>query len=168
MLDLLTAKRAAALLLLAATTATAWATEPLPDRIWYQGRAGTVYQVGKGGLALPPSEPLRALVRAQSCSAMGGPRGVYKVVHGRLWLAGLYTCSAAIGLRDVYPDMLTPPVAQWVSGVLVAQVGKFVCMSAQGRPMHEFDVQLTVEKGAVKATAEKAANVAQCARAPAG
>jgi hypothetical protein len=153
-----------AAVVLAGGAGAAGATEPLPDRIWYHGRAGTVYQIGKGAIALPPSARLRAMAMAESCSAIGGPRGVYKYVNGKIWLAGLYRCSGPLALADVYPDMLTPPLADWVSGVMLARLGRLLCTSAAGVPVYEFEVRLTVEKGIVGAHDEKAGEARSCAR----
>ena len=139
------------------------ATEPLQDRIWYHSRAGTAQHPGKGPLALPPSERLRAIAMAESCSAMGGPRGVYKYMSGKLWLVGLYRCTGAVGLREVYPDMLTPPVAHWVSGAVLARLGPRICTSVEGVPIFETEVTFTVKNGVVQAIIEKAGDASECA-----
>ncbi len=143
---------------------SASATEPLQDQIWYQSRAGTVHQSGKGAIALPPSDRLRAMAMAESCSAMGGPRGVYKYMGGKLWLAGLRRCSGGVGLGEAYPDMLTPPVAHWVSGVLIARFGKKLCTSPEGKPVHEIEVRFTVDGGNVISLQEKVGERRFCPR----
>lgn len=154
---------AAACLFLVAGAASA--TEPLQDRIWYQSRAGTIQQPGKGPLALPPSDRLRAMAMAESCSsAVGGPRGVYRVMKGKLWLVGLHRCSGAVGLRDVYPAMLTPPVAKWVSGVVLARLGRLLCTSPDGWPIMETEVTMTLEKGIVVSLVERAGDTSVCAK----
>jgi hypothetical protein len=143
--------------------APARATEPLPDRIWYQSRAGIVFQPGKGAIALPASDTLRAMMLAESCSAMGGPRGVYRYMSGKVWLVGLHRCGGSLGLRDVYPAMLTPPVADWINGVLVARLGKLLCTSAAGVPVPEIEVRFVVENGIVNALEEKTGDLQSCA-----
>lgn len=139
------------------------ATEPLSDRVWYQSRAGTIHYPGKGPLALPPSDRLRTMTLAESCSAVGGPRGVYKYMKGRLWLVGLHRCSGAMGLREVYPGMLTPPVATWVSGVVLARLGRPLCNSPEGRPVAETEVTMRVANGLVESLVEKPGNTSACA-----
>ena len=139
------------------------ATQPLQDHIWYQSRAGTMYQAGKGAIALPPSVQLRAMTIGESCSAIGGPRGVYRYVDGKLWLAGLHRCSGGIGLSEVYPGMLTPPLADWISGVLVARLGKVLCVSSAGVQIPEFEVHMQVTNGIVYAVEEKAGDARSCA-----
>lgn len=153
----------AAFALAVASISTAAATEPLQDRIWYHSRAGTVHQVGKGVLSLPASDRLRAIGIAETCSAIGGPRGVYRYMSGKLWLVGLHRCSGGIGLRAVYPDMLTPPIATWVNGVVVARLGRFICSSAGGVPVPEMEVTFTIQSGSVVAIVEKAGDARKCA-----
>ncbi len=150
---------AAALLL----STAACATEPLQDRIWYQSRAGTVHQEGAGPIALPPSTRLRAMAIADGCSARGGPRGVYKYMSGKIWLAGLHRCEGGVGLHEVYPDVRTPPVASWISGVLVARLGKRLCSSAVGTPVYEAEVRFTVVNGVVHAQEERFGMQSMCA-----
>ena len=141
----------------------AWATEPLQDRIWYQSRAGTVHQAGVGPIALPPSTQLRAMAIGETCSARGGPRGVYKYMSGKIWLAGLHRCAGGVGLHEVYPNVRTPPVASWISGVLVARLGKQLCSAATGTPVYEAEVRFTVVNGVVRAQEEKFGMPAMCA-----
>lgn len=142
--------------------APARATEPLPDRIWYHSRAGIVFQPGKSAIVLPTSDKLRAMMAAESCSAAGGPRGVYRYMSGKVWLVGLHRCGGGIGLRDVYPGMLTPPVADWLNGVVVARLGKVLCISAAGVPIPEIEVHFIVENGVVNSLEEKAGDLHTC------
>lgn len=144
------------------SAAQALATEPLADRIWYHTRAGTVQLAGKGNIALPPSAKLRAMTIADTCSARGGPRGVYKYTEGRIWLVGLHRCGGGIGLHEVYPGVRTPQMASWVSGFLVARLGKLVCATVDGIPVHEAEVRLTVKNGLVSAIEEYVATAQQC------
>lgn len=150
----------AACFLLGATDVLA--TEPLADRIWYHTRAGTVHQAGTGPIALPPSARLRAMTLAERCSAIGGPRGVYRYASGKIWLVGLHGCGGGIGLHEAYPGVRTPPVASWVSGVLVGRLGKVLCASASGAPVHEAQVSFTVKNGTVSALQESFGTVKMC------
>ncbi len=147
-------------------SAAACATEPLQDRIWYQSRAGTVHQAGVGPIALPPSARLRAMAISDTCSARGGPRGVYKYMSGKIWLAGLHRCAGGVGLHEVYPDVRTPPVASWISGVLVARLGKMLCSPADGMPVYEAEVRFTVVNGVVHAQEETFGTRSMCVSVP--
>lgn len=151
----------AAGLLIVASAATA--TQVLQDRIWYQSRAGTLHYPRNEPIALPPSERLHAMAMADSCPAIGGPRGVYRYMNGKLWLVGLSRCGSTIGLRDAYPTMLTPPVATWVSGVVVARLGRKMCTGPDGSPVLETEVVLKVDKGIVESRVEKAGAHSACA-----
>ncbi len=142
---------------------SASATEILQDRIWYHSRAGTVHQSGKGALALPPSAKLRTMAMAETCSARGGPRGVYRYSNGKIWLVGLHRCRGGIGLHEVYPDVRTAPVASWLSGVLVARLGKLLCNSGAGTPVHEIEVHINVTNGSVDSVAETLGSAQMCA-----
>ena len=146
----------------------AWATEPLSDQVWYQSRAGTLFMPGKGAIPLPGSEQLRAMAIGERCSAMGGPRGVYRFMSGKLWLIGLHRCSGGIALRDIYPEMLTPPVATWVDGVVVARLGRILCTSSAGVPIPDNEVRFTVQKGVVIALEERVGDARSCELRPAG
>lgn len=154
--------RAAAATFLVLTAGRALATAPPADRIWYHTRAGTLHLAGKGGIELPPSAKLRAMTIADTCSARGGPRGVYKYAEGKIWLVGLHGCRGGIGLHEVYPNVRTPPVASWVNGILVARLGKLLCASADGAPVHEAVVRMTVRNGAVSALEESMGTLQSC------
>jgi hypothetical protein len=147
-------------------TGGAWATEPLSDQVWYQSRAGTLFMPGKGAIPLPASDQLRAMAIGERCSAMGGPRGVYRFMSGKLWLIGLHRCSGGIALRDIYPEMLTPPVASWVDGVVVARLGRILCMSSAGVPIPDNEVRFTVQKGVVVALEERVGDLRSCELKP--
>jgi hypothetical protein len=157
-----TALTAAVCLLFTASAASA--TEPLQDRIWYHSRAGTAHHPGTGAIALPPSERLRAMALAESCSARGGPRGVYRYMSGKLWLVGLHRCGGGVGLHEVYADMRTPPVAVWVSGAVVARLGRRLCTATTGLPVMEAEVAMWVKNGVVESIVEKVGDPRTCPR----
>ena len=126
------------------------ATEPLFDRVEMDGYAGRLHDAQRGWLELPHSEQFRALALSERCSAIGGPRGKFKVVNGQLWLYGLYRCAGDLSVQDVYPDSPAQVVATWVTGELVAELGRWVCQSRKGSPLFEKTAHLVVEEGRVK------------------
>ena len=130
---------------------TAFATTPLFDRIEVEGQRGNLHQMGRGWLDLPHSEKLQEFRREERCSAIGGPRGEYVVKDGKLWLYRLYRCGGTIELNKVYSQQDQPILATWVTGELVAEVGKSICMSTKGSFfIYETQIKIQVEEGAIK------------------
>ena len=129
----------------------AHATEPLVDRVEIQGLEGRLHHAKRGLLDLPHSERLRAMVLQERCTAIGGPRGKYRIANRQLWLQGLYRCGGDVDLRDVYPDSRGPMLATWVTGELVAELGRFVCHATDGTSVFEKSARITVESGKVTA-----------------
>jgi hypothetical protein len=138
------------------SSTTAFATTPLFDKIEIEGKQGDIQQIGIGWLNLPDSEKLREIMRAERCSAIGGPRGEYKIENGKLWLYSLYRCSGKISLSEVYPEQSEPMLATWVNGDLFAQVGKPVCMSSKGWFfIYENEISMRIETGNLKSIQSK-------------
>ncbi|AKJ29063.1 hypothetical protein [Caldimonas brevitalea] len=154
----------AAVVLLATASAPCSATEPLFDKIEIEGRSGRLHDNARGWLALPESEQLRAMVQAERCSAIGGPRGQFKVADGVLWLHALYRCRGAIELSSVYPDARSPWAATWVTGELTAELGKVECVSQAGKPVFERTARISVEAGKVTAVSYRVPSLEQCGR----
>ena len=128
------------------------ATEPLIDRVEIQGLEGRVHHAKRGvWMDLPHSERLRTMALQERCTAIGGPRGKYRIANGQLWLDGLFRCGGDVNLRDVYPDSLGPMLATWVSGELVAELGRFICHASDGTSVFEKSARITVESGRVTA-----------------
>lgn len=155
----------AALVLLLGSPA-AWATAPLFDLVEIDGLSGRLHDRTRGWVDLPESERLHAMARAESCSALGGPRGKYKVANGSLWLHGLYRCGGDVEVASVYPDMSLPVVATWVTGELIAEVGKVVCTSKLGPPIFERMATISVRAGKVTAISRIDPPVEQCRDVP--
>lgn len=133
-----------------------FATTPLFDNVDVYGQKGNLRQKGSGWLQLPHSDLLQKMRREEGCSAIGGPRGQYRVDEGKLWLYSLYRCRGAIDLNDVYPNEVHPILATWVTGNLVAEVGKSVCYSSKGMfPIYETEISMLVEAGEVKTMQQK-------------
>lgn len=149
-------------LLLALWVPASWATEPLFDRIDMNGHSGRLLDNARGWLDLPESEQLRAMARAEQCTAMGGPRGRYKVADGKLWLHGLYRCAGDMALSAVYPGTSQPMFANWVTGTLTAEFGPIVCRSKNGLPVFEEVVTFTVDAGKITDLTHVHAEDRQC------
>ena len=147
-------------------TISALATEPLYDRLSYKGQAGPIYQPGTGWLSLPESERLQALKREERCSAIGGPLGTYKYDDSRLWITGLHRCSGEVALDQVYPEMVVPTLAVWLSGKLVAKLGGVVCTKPSGAWVFQTELALDVERGVVLSVSEKTNDASACVELP--
>ena len=92
------------------------ASEPLSDRVQIDGLEGPLHDAERGWVALPRSERLRAIALTDRCSAIGGPRGKFKVAQGRLWLYGFNRCGGDLSLSEIYPGSRAPILANWVTG----------------------------------------------------
>lgn len=129
------------------------ATTPLFDKVEINGELGNLHQAGKGWLDLPPSEKLQELRLAEMCSAIGGPRGKYRLVDGKLWLISLYRCGGDVPLNAIYASG-EPILAKWISADLVAELGKPLCRRGFAY-VYERTVSLLVEEGTVTSIREE-------------
>lgn len=141
---------------------SALATEPLYDQLAFGEKTGPIFEQGVGWLPLPNSEQLQILRRQGQCSAIGGPRGIYKYEADRLWITGLYKCGGPVALEQAYPEMRAPSLAVWVSGKVVAKLGKIVCRKSSGVWVFESELTLEVERGVVKALSETRNDASAC------
>ncbi|MFE8644622.1 hypothetical protein ACFX58_06005 [Sphingomonas sp. NCPPB 2930] len=138
----------------------AQATEPLRDMLEIGGETVPVEALpppgrrGAGGLDLPPSDLLRDMARAERCSALGGPRGVYRVDGGRLWLMRLRRCGGDFALHEVFGGSGEPVMATWISADLVAQRGPVLCSRSQGGDLRQTTLRWRVEDGVVRSATE--------------
>jgi hypothetical protein len=144
------------------TATNAIATEPLYDRMTYKGQTGPIFQPGTGWLDLPDSDGLRVLRRESQCSAIGGPRGMYKYEDSKLWITGLHRCGGEVALDRAYPEMPVPSLAVWVSGKLVAKLGSVVCTKPSGAWVFHTEIALNVERGLITSLSEKANDASAC------
>lgn len=150
--------------LLILCSSASMATEPLFDRVEIEGQSGRLHDNVRGWLELPESEQLRSMTRAENCTAIGGPRGKFKVAEGMLLLHGLYRCGGDIELSSVYPSISRPVVAKWVTGKLTAEIGDIVCWTKNGSPVYERLATISVEAGKVIAISMTKPTVEQCGR----
>lgn len=139
--------------LLLALSGQGVATTPLFDKLEMNNETGNLHQMGKGWLDLPPSEKLQELRRAEKCSAIGGPRGKYRIVDGKLLLTGLYRCGGDVSLEAVYGSA-EPIFANWISADLVAELGKPLCRRGFAY-VYERKVSLRIKEGVVTSIREE-------------
>ena len=146
------------LALLCGSAATA--TEPLRDLLEIGAETLPVEALpppgsrGTGALDLPPSYLLRDMARAEHCSALGGPRGVYRVDGGHLWLMRLRRCGGDIPLHEVFGGSGEPVVATWISAELVAQRGPVLCSRSQGGDLRQTTLRWRIEEGVVRSATQ--------------
>jgi hypothetical protein len=137
-------------------SAAAMATTPLFDSLEYNGQRVALHEVGKGWLDMPRSPKVRELVLNERCSAIGGPRGRYRIEGGKLWLTGLHVCSGDVSLAYAY-GKADPIEAVWVTGQLRADAGEPLCVP-RNYPSYavlERRIILQVEAGAVTSSKEE-------------
>jgi hypothetical protein len=139
------------IVLLATLSRASEATVPLFDRLEVEGQSAMLRDVKGGWLPLPRSERLQELVRAERCSAIGGPRGKYRISDGKLWLVGLFRCGGNITLESVYGGTGEPMLAEWISGDLVSDRGKPLCIRRGffAPPIYERRMMFRVDRGVV-------------------
>jgi len=155
-------KTICSVVLLVLWSSASLATQPLFDRVELEGRSGRLLDSARGWLELPESEQLRSMARAEVCSAIGGPRGKFKIAEDALWLQGLYRCGGDVDLSAVYPGISQPVVATWVTGKLTAEFGKILCWSKKGGPVFERVATISVEAGKVTSVSFKVPSREQC------
>lgn len=135
------------LLLLAGTC---YATQPLMDRLEYEGEQSIVSPRGRPWLELPENEKTQEIRLQARCSAIGAPRAEWKVSDSRLWLVGLFKCGGDIKLEAVYGGNGEPMLAEWITADLVIQRGKRFCRWHYGGPeIKETSIFIKVERGVV-------------------
>ena len=141
---------------------TTFATEPLLNQYVDGSRTGRIFPSECCWMKLPPSERLTALKRAElGCSAIGGPVGKFKLESGKLWLTSLFKCSGEVALQDVFPDLTSPALAQWLTGTFTAQVG-LACFDKHGKRIDSVKQVLTVEQGVVTSLIETKNDTSAC------
>lgn len=141
----------------------AWATEPLSDLVEIEGERGRLFDRAQGWIDLPRHPRLSEMAIRQQCSAIGGPRGQYRVADGRLWLLSFYTCGGDVPLTDIFEQASGPMLATWVQGELGAQLGEVVCFTAERRPVYARTAVLQVAAGELRSIRVQPADRSQCA-----
>ncbi len=135
---------------------SAGATTPLFDTLEIGGRNVDLHQLGQAWLAVPPSPEVSKIRLQEQCSAIGSPRGRYRVDSGRLWLVGLYTCGREVSLDEAY-GRSGPILATWVSGRVQAHYGKPLCQprSYPGYSVLKRRLTLEVQSGLISQSNEE-------------
>jgi hypothetical protein len=139
----------------------ALATEPLRDQLTVDSQTGQIFPEKCCWLELPDSELLRSARRSESCSAIGGPVGQFKLSEDKIWLTGLYKCGGGIPLKSVFPNLPDPAAAEWLSGKFIARVG-YLCRNKVGAPVYKREISLVVQRGIVQSRDEKVNDDSSC------
>jgi hypothetical protein len=139
------------------------ATEPLTDRYIHGANKGFIFPKECCWMPLPESARLlEAKVKGgMQCTAIGGPVGIFEQRSGKLWLTGFATCSGKLPLRDIYPELDSPALAQWLSGTFKTRIG-LPCHALGGRPVFALEQELTVSEGVVTAVTERHLDWSAC------
>lgn len=94
------------------------ATDPMNDRLNYEGNWGSIATATGGRIDIPNSEQLNAMQRSyfenRSCTAPGAPAASLKLDNDKLYLLNLYDCSGDIPLSKIYPELKQPVLANWL------------------------------------------------------
>ncbi len=102
------------------------ATVPLWDLLDYNGERRATWLNGRW-LDFPRNEKTVQIAREFRCSAIGAPRGLWRVSGDRLLLTGFRHCGADVALEQVYEGQTSPIFADWITGTLVSERGKYLC-----------------------------------------
>jgi hypothetical protein len=143
-----------------------FATEPLTDHYSDGARSGRIFASACCYVELPDNQRIQAIRKRDflGCTARGGPVGVFRLEDGKLWLTALSRCGGDFPLKEIYPGMAGPVVAQWLSGTFKT-VLEPRCWAA-GQTRYAVSQELTVEKGIVTALRETSNDVSACADVP--
>lgn len=128
------------------------ATTPLRDLIDNDGVWNVVTPRDQVSLDLQENEKTREIRRQERCSAIGAPKGKWRIADSRLWLVALFKCGSDIKLETVYGGTGEPIFAEWITADLVTQQGKGLCRPADGLYILEESIFIRVERGMVMQT----------------
>ena len=125
------------------------ATPPLMDYLEIGEEAAPLYgtPIKRG---FPWSPKLQEVARqSMLCSAIGAPRGRYRLHEGQVWLVGFIRCGPDLGLDEAYGRPTQPLPAVWLSGDLHVGQGKLLCYEPWGESIWQTRVELKLERGQV-------------------
>ena len=146
-------------------SAIAGATLPLFDKVVIDGKSGNIFPEKCCWMPLPKTEKLIQARRAENCSAIGGPVGVFEVADGKLWLTGLSKCAGPLPLKNIYPELRSPAPATWLSGRFTAYTD-YQCTSSSSEPVFRTKTVLVVDAGSVASATSEQIDASQCRPAP--
>jgi hypothetical protein len=140
------------------------ATEPLKDQIVAGALSGHIFPSDCCWVALPPSERLQAMKRAEfpGCTAIGGPVGMFELRDRKLWLTGLFKCSGALDHRTVFPELASPAFASWLSSAFTLALGPCGYNPRLNGSAYARKQRITVEQGVVTSVTELDNDAAIC------
>jgi hypothetical protein len=144
-----------------------FATEPMTDHYADGARSGRIFPSACCYVELPDNKRIWEIRKRDfhGCSAIGGPVGVFRLDDGKLWLTGLSKCSGDIPLKEIYPDLSGPLVAEWLTGTF-RTVLEPRCW-ARGQTRYAVTQELVVEKGIVTSVKETPNDLTACEAVPA-
>lgn len=91
----------------------------------------------------------------ESCSAIGGPVGKWRIAENRLWLTGLDRCGGEVALSAVYGKSDDPLFAYWVTAELLSNRGIVLCGAPGfGDVVWERRLTIKIEEGFVRLVSE--------------
>lgn len=153
--------RSLILLISAAAPPICAATEPLVDQVSVGERTGVIWPKKCCWVGLPSSDKLREVAIAERCSAIGGPVGVFRLDHGKLFLTALYRCGGPFPVQEIYPQYKSPQLADWVSGLYSAKLD-WLCRDSASRPIYRTELELEIKDGIVTILKERTNDSSAC------
>jgi hypothetical protein len=143
------------------------ATEPMTDYFSDGARSGRIFPSACCHVELPDNERIWEIRRRDfhTCSAVGGPVGVFRMEAGKLWLTGLAKCSGEFPLKDMYPGLESPALAAWLTGTFKTVLDPRC--HANGQTRYAVTQELIVEKGIVTSVRETPNDLTACDHVPA-
>lgn len=135
------------------------ATMPLIDSIKYEGKWHQVTAEKSTWIPLKDSEALRDLylqLGRRFCSALGGPKGNWKIEDNKLWLSSLFSCGGVThSIEPIYGGEGNAVHAEWVSDTLVIRSGQPLCIASYGPGIREKDILISIDHGNVVNVTER-------------
>jgi hypothetical protein len=144
-----------------------FATEPMTDHYSDGARSGRIFPSACCYVELPDNKRIWEIRKRDfhTCSAIGGPVGGFRLEAGKLWLTALFKCSGELPLKEIYPDMAGPVVAEWLTGTFRTVLEPRCYASGQTR--YAVSQELIVEQGVVRSLRETPNDITACANVPA-
>lgn len=119
--------------------------------IEFEGAVSGVNATGSSRLSLLQNGNPREIRRLAGCNAIGQVRGRWRIVEGKLWLAGVVECADNIELQATFGGNGNPIFADWITANLITERGKWLCEPRHGLPgVQEVKIVFEVERGVVR------------------
>lgn len=133
----------------------ALATSPLFDSLAYEGGTQAVWEAPRGGwLWFPTNDKTQTIARNERCSAIGAPRGRWKIEDEKIYLVRFFKCGGEIPLEHVYGGDGAPIFADWLSGSIATHRGTLLCLDAF-TGLYQKTITFKIDKGIVVGISEQ-------------